>query len=203
VPVHDVFLLSAVSIQQSDNEAAVTQRPSFALRDAVALLSRTPATLDTLLRGLPAWWTMANEGADTWSPFDVIGHLVHGEETDWIPRVKTILEHGESRTFEKFNREAQFESASGATLESRLDEFATLRRENLRELASFELTEADLERTGRHPAFGVVTLRQLLATWVAHDLDHVMQVSRVLGQQYADDVGPWRAYLRIISGQPG
>ena len=177
---------------------------SFALRDAVALLARTPATLDTLLRGLPAWWTTANEGPDTWSPFDVIGHLVHGEETDWIPRVKIILEHGESRTFEKFNREAQFEGgAAASTLESRLEEFAALRRENLRELAALELTEADLDRTGRHPAFGVVTLRQLLATWVAHDLDHVMQVSRVLGQQYASDVGPWRAYLRIISGQPG
>ncbi|HEV8394262.1 MAG TPA: DinB family protein [Vicinamibacterales bacterium] len=178
-------------------------QPSFALADAVALLTRTPATLDALLRGLPAWWTSANEGPNTWSPFDVIGHLIHGEETDWMPRVKIILEHGESRTFEKFNREAQFEATQPHTLEARLEQFASLRRENLRALAELRLSDADLDRAGRHPAFGGVTMRQLLATWVAHDLDHVMQVSRVLGRQYSEDVGPWRAYLRIISGQQG
>jgi hypothetical protein len=176
---------------------------SFALDDAVALLARTPATLDTQLRGLPAWWTSANEGPETWSPFDVIGHLVHGEETDWIPRVKIILEHGEHRTFDTFNREAQFDASSPATMERRLDQFAALRRDNLRQLQALTLTETDLDRTGRHPAFGVVTLRQLLATWVAHDLDHVMQIARVLGRQYSNDVGPWRAYLRVISGQQG
>jgi len=175
----------------------------FALDDAVSLLSRTPATLNALLRGLPEDWTSANEGESTWSAFDVLGHLIHGEETDWIPRLQIILEHGESRTFDRFNREAQFESSSPPTLERRLDEFATLRRDNLQRLRELNLTEADLERTGRHPAFGVVTLRQLLATWVAHDLDHVMQISRVLGGQYADEVGPWRAYLRVISGQQG
>ena len=179
------------------------ERSVFTLDDAVAVLTRTPATLDTLLRGLPDWWTAANEGPGTWSPFDVIGHLIHGEQTDWIPRVKIILEHGESRTFEKFNREAQFEGAQSPSLEQRLDEFAALRRGNLRELAALKLTAADLDRTGRHPAFGVVTLRQLLATWAAHDLDHVMQISRVLGRQYAGDVGPWHAYLRVISGQQG
>jgi hypothetical protein len=178
-------------------------QPSFALADAVALLARTPATLDTLLRGLPAWWTSANEGPNTWSPFDVMGHLIHGEETDWIPRVKIILEHGERRTFEKFNRDAQFEASQPQTLEARLEQFAALRRENLRALAELRLSDADLDRTGRHPAFGVVTMRQLLATWVAHDLDHVMQISRVLGQQYSEHVGPWRAYLRVISGQQG
>ena len=175
----------------------------FALDDAIALLSRTPATLDSLLRGLPAWWTSANEGPDTWSPFDVVGHLIHGEETDWIPRVKIILEHGESRTFDRFNREAQFEASAPLTVESRLEAFAALRRHNLQELRALGLTDADLDRTGRHPAFGVVTLRQLLATWVAHDLDHMMQISRVLGRQYTGDVGPWRAYLRVISGQQG
>ena len=175
----------------------------FALDDAVALLTRTPATLDTLLRGLPAWWTSANEGPNTWSAFDVVGHLIHGEDTDWIPRVKIILEHGEARTVEKFNREAQFEPSQPRTLESRLDQFATLRAENLRALTALKLTDADLDRSGRHPAFGVVTLRQLLATWVAHDLDHVMQVARVIGRQYGDDVGPWRVYLRVISGQQG
>ena len=183
-------------------ELNLSQR-SFALDDAVALLTRTPATLDALLRGLPEWWTHANEGANTWSAFDVVGHLIHGEETDWIPRVNIILQHGESRTFEKFNREAQFEVSQPQTLDGRLDQFAALRRENLRALAALRLRDADLDRTGRHPAFGVVTMRQLLATWVAHDLDHVMQVSRVLGRQYGDDVGPWRAYLRVISGEQG
>jgi hypothetical protein len=175
----------------------------FALDDAVTLLSRTPATLDALLRGLPDRWTSADEGTGTWSPFDVLGHLIHGEETDWIPRVNIILEHGETRTFDKFDREAQFDSTTPPSLERRLDEFAALRRDNLQRLRALTLTDADLDRTGRHPAFGVVTLRQLLATWVAHDLDHVMQISRVLGRQYADDVGPWRAYLRVISGQQG
>lgn len=176
---------------------------SFALDDALALLTRTPATLDTLLRGLPEWWTHASEGPNTWSAFDVIGHLIHGEDTDWIPRVKIVLEHGESRTFDKFNREAQFEPSPPQTLEARLDQFAALRRHNLRALTTLQLRDADLDRTGRHPAFGVVTMRQLLATWVAHDLDHVMQVARVLGRQYGNDVGPWRAYLRVISGQQG
>jgi hypothetical protein len=176
---------------------------TFALDDAVALLARTPATLDTLLRGLPPWWTAANEGAETWSAFDVVGHLIHGEETDWIPRVKIVLEQGESRTFDKFNREAQFDGSAQQSLAQRLDQFAALRRDNLNQLAALKLTAADLDRTGRHPAFGVVTLRQLLATWVAHDLDHVMQIARVLGRQYSNDVGPWRAYLRVISGQQG
>ena len=179
-----------------------TRRP-LDLDEAVAVLSRTPATLDALLRGLPSGWIEAHEGGETWSPYDVVGHLIHGEETDWIPRAKIILEHGEGRTFDKFNREAQFEASQPATLDARLDQFAALRRENLLALAELRLSDADLDRTGRHPAFGVVTMRQLLATWVAHDLDHVMQISRVLGRQYSDDVGPWQAYLRIISGQQG
>jgi hypothetical protein len=178
-------------------------QPAFVLDDAVALLMRTPTTLDALLRGLPAWWGAGNEGPGTWSAFDVVGHLIHGEETDWIPRVKIILEHGERRTFDRFDREAQVEASQPQTLEARLDRFASLRRENLRALAELRLSETDLDRTGRHPAFGVVTLRQLLATWVAHDLDHLMQISRVLGRQYGDEVGPWRAYLRVISGQQG
>jgi hypothetical protein len=159
--------------------------------------------LDQLLRGLPAGWIAAHEGGETWSPFDVVGHLIHGERTDWIPRVRIILEHGETRPFETFDRFAQFERSSGRSLESLLDEFAKLRAANLRELAALRLTEADLLRRGRHPALGVVTLRQLLATWVAHDLDHVIQIARVLATQYSDEVGPWRAYLRVISGQQG
>jgi len=179
-----------------------TRRP-FVIEEAVAILSRTPSTLDALLRGLPDGWIAAHEGGDTWSPFDVIGHLIHGEHTDWIPRAKIILEHGEAKPFEKFDRLAQFAESRGRTLASLLDEFAARRDANVRELASLDLTEADLDRLGRHPELGVVTLRQLLATWVAHDLDHVMQISRVLARQYTDEVGPWRAYLRIISGTQG
>ena len=179
-----------------------TRRP-FVIEEAIAILARTPSTLDALLRGLPVSWTQAHEGGETWSPFDVMGHLIHGEQTDWIPRVKIILTHGETRAFEKFDRLAQFTASSGQTLPGLLDEFARLREENLRELNALGLTDADLARTGRHPELGVVTLRQLLATWVAHDLDHVVQISRVLARQYSDEVGPWRAYLRVISGTQG
>jgi hypothetical protein len=178
-------------------------RRSFEMDDAVAILARTPATLDALLRGLPDGWIVAHEGGDTWSPFDVIGHLIHGERTDWVPRAKMILEHGEARAFDKFDRFAQFAGSEGRTLSSLLDELATVRQESLHELAMLRLTDADLDRRGRHPELGVVTLRQLLATWVAHDLDHVVQISRVLARQYSDEVGPWRAYLRIISGAQG
>jgi hypothetical protein len=179
-----------------------TRRP-FVIEEAVAILSRTPSTLDALLRGLPDGWIAAHEGGDTWSPFDVIGHLIHGERTDWMPRARIILEHGESTPFEKFDRLAQFAESRGRTLASLLDEFAALRRDNVRALDALHLTGADLDRRGRHPELGGVTLRQLLATWVAHDLDHVMQISRVLARQYTDEVGPWRAYLRIISGTQG
>jgi hypothetical protein len=170
--------------------------------EATAVLARAPATLDALLRGLPDGWIDAHEGGETWSPFDVVGHLIHGERTDWIPRARIIVSHGEARAFDKFDRFAQF-AAERRTLASLLDEFARLRQRNLHELSSMQLTDADLDRRGRHPALGVVTLRQLLATWVAHDLDHVMQISRVLARQYTDEVGPWRAYLRIISGTQG
>jgi hypothetical protein len=178
-------------------------RRPFVMGDAVALLARTPATLDALLRGLPDEWTAANEGEDTWSPFDVIGHLIHGERTDWLPRARIVIEHGEARAFDPFDRFAQFALSKGCTLASLLDEFAALRQQNLRELTALGITDADLDRRGQHPELGPVTLRELLATWVAHDLDHVMQIARVLGRQYSDEVGPWRAYLRIISGTQG
>ena len=173
------------------------------MEEAVAVLARTPAALDALLRDLPNGWSVANEGGDTWSPFDVVGHLIHGERTDWLPRAKIILNHGEAQAFDKFDRFAQYTLSDGRTLASLLDEFATLRHANLRELATLRLTSADLARRGRHPELGTVTLRQLLATWVAHDLDHVMQISRVMARQYSDEVGPWRAYLRVISGTQG
>jgi hypothetical protein len=178
-------------------------RHAFSVNEAVAILARTPATLDALLRGLPDTWIVANEGDKTWSPFDVVGHLIHGERTDWIPRVRIILADGEARAFDKFDRFAQFAVSKDRPLPALLDELALLRRQNLEELRALKLTDDDLERRGRHPELGVVTLRQLLSTWVAHDLDHIVQISRVLARQYSDEVGPWRAYLRIISGQQG
>jgi DinB family protein len=181
----------------------IRSRRSFAVAEATAILERTPATLDALLRGLPEHWIAANEGDETWSPFDVVGHLIHGERTDWIPRARIILQHGEARPFDRFDRFAQLDVSKGRTLPSLLDEFATLRTQNLQELAAFQLTDSDLDRRGTHPELGVVTLRQLLATWTAHDLDHIMQISRVLARQYSDEVGPWRAYLRVISGKQG
>lgn len=174
-----------------------TRRP-FALDEATAVLSRTPAALDALLRGLPDGWIHAHEGGDTWSPYDVMGHLIHGERTDWMGRARILLEHGETQPFDPFDRFAQFRESDGKTLHDLLDEFASLRRQNLEALAKLNLADGDLDRRGRHPSFGVVTLRQLLATWVAHDLDHISQIARVMARQYADEVGPWRAYLRII-----
>jgi hypothetical protein len=178
-------------------------RQPFDIEEAAAILARTPATLDALLRGLPNSWTLAHEGGETWSPFDVIGHLIHGEEVDWIPRAQIILAHRDARPFDKFDRLAQMTASAGRTLPGLLDDFARLRQANLRTLRGLDLTQADLDRLGRHPELGVVTLRQLLAAWVAHDLDHVVQVSRVLARQYSEEVGPWRAYLRIISGTQG
>jgi len=178
-------------------------RRAFSIEEAVAILERTPATLDALLRGLPETWIAGNEGDETWSSFDVVGHLIHGERTDWIPRARIILQEGEGRAFDKFDRFAQFAVSKNRPLAALLDEFASLRRENLEALKALKLTDADLDRRGRHPELGVVTLRELLSTWVAHDLDHIVQIARVLARQYSDEVGPWRAYLRIISGQQG
>jgi uncharacterized damage-inducible protein DinB len=182
---------------------APTPTRAFDLAEAVAILERTPRTFDALLRDLPEPWVRTNEGGETWSAFDILGHLVHGERVDWVPRARIILEHGEARAFDTFDRLAQFSESAGKDLAALLDEFAALRAGNLRQLAALGITGADLDRRGTHPAFGPVTLRQLLATWVAHDLDHIGQVSRVLARQYTDTVGPWSAYLRIISGQPG
>ena len=179
-----------------------TRRP-VNLDEAVAVLQRTPATLDAMLRGLPPGWIAAHEGGETWSPFDVLGHLIHGDRTDWLARIRIILDHGESRPFEKFDRFAQFEESKGRTLDELLDEFAARRRDNLAQLASMRLAPDDLARTGFHPMLGSVTLGHLLATWVAHDLDHIVQIARVMARQYTDEVGPWRAYLRVVSGAQG
>lgn len=171
---------------------------TYTLADAVAVLERTPGSLDALLRGLPDRWTTGNEGPDTWSPFDVIGHLIHGDRTDWLPRAEHLLAHGDALPFPPFDRFAQLEASRGKTLAELLDTFRHERAACLARLAAMHLTEADLSRVGRHPEFGPVTLAQLLATWVAHDLDHIAQIARVMGRQYTDAVGPWRAYLRII-----
>jgi hypothetical protein len=178
-------------------------RRRFDLGEALAILQRTPATLDAMLRGLPEGWISANEGDGTWSPFDVVGHLIYGERQNWMERARMILQHGESAPFHKFDRFAQFRESEGKTLAELLDEFAALRAKNVEALRAMELTEADLDRQGMHPELGAVTLRNLLSTWVAHDLDHVVQISRVMARQYSDEVGPWRRYLRIISGQQG
>ena len=170
----------------------------FDLDKATAVLARTPATLRTLLKDLPRDWVETNEGADTWSPYDVIGHLIHGERADWITRAKIILEHGESRPFDPFDRFAQFEESKGESLGELLDEFAALRERNLGALREMKIGAGDFEKTGKHPALGRVTLKELLATWVTHDLDHVAQVARTMAKQYASEVGPWQAYISIL-----
>ncbi|HXN25865.1 MAG TPA: DinB family protein [Candidatus Acidoferrales bacterium] len=168
------------------------------LDDTVRLLARTPAGLDALLRDLPQTWTSRNEGENTWSAFDVVGHLVHGERTDWMLRAKMILQFGETRAFEPFDRWGQVRESEGKSLGELLDEFARLRRENLIELRAFDLRTEDLDRRGRHPALGVVTLSELLATWAAHDLTHLHQISRVMAHQYREAVGPWSRYLGVL-----
>ncbi len=170
----------------------------FRLDHALPILKRTPVVVDDLLRDLPEVWVNAVEGPGTWSPYDVVGHLIHGERTDWMPRVEHLLQHGETRPFPPFDREAMFTASQGRTLEELLATFRTLRADSLDRLTQLELTHSDLSRTGRHPEFGVVTLGQHLATWVAHDMSHVSQIVRVVARQYQEAVGPWRAYLSIL-----
>ena len=175
--------------------ATLTQ---FNLADTVAVLTRTPSTVDALLRGMPDLWTRPNEGQDSWSAYDIVGHLVFGERTDWIPRVGILLDKGESKAFDPFDRFAQFKESEGKSLEQLLDEFSHLRKENLATLRALNLQTEDLQRRGRHPELGVVTLSELLATWAVHDLTHLHQLSRVLAYQYRDVVGPWSAYLGVL-----
>jgi hypothetical protein len=170
----------------------------FNLDETVAVLARTPATLDALLRGLPENWVRSNEGKDTWSAFDIVGHLIVGERTDWMTRTRIILESGEARPFDPFDRFAQAKESQNKSLEQLLDDFGGLRRGNLAALQALNLQPEDWSRRGRHPALGVVTLQQLLATWAVHDLTHVHQLSRVMAHQYRDAVGPWSAYLGVL-----
>ncbi len=166
---------------------------------AVEILRRTPATLTALLRGLSEEWTKSNAGPDTWSAYDVVGHLLHAEETDWIPRARIILKEGEGHPFESFDRTAMFEKYQGYSLDQLLDAFAQAREKNLVTLDGWHITPEQLTLKGTHPALGTVTLSQLLATWVTHDLNHIGQIVEVMAHQYADAVGPWRAYLAILT----
>jgi len=163
------------------------------------ILRRTPSTLKFLLQDLPEDWLMTNEGGETWSPYDVVGHLIHGEETDWIPRAKMILEHGESRAFTPFNREAMFDHSKGKSIAELLNTFAQLRAESLQQFDELDLTPELLEKRGLHPELGPVTLGQLLATWVVHDVSHIGQIARVMSKQYGEAVGPWKAYLPVLT----
>lgn len=168
------------------------------LSEIRSALTRTPETLRVLLGGLPDEWIRANEGPETFSPFDVLGHLIAGEETDWIPRVRRILEDGESKPFDPFDRFAMYEATRGKSAAELLDRFVEARRENLSALDALNLTDEQLELRGLHPGLGSVTLGQLLATWVMHDISHVTQISRVMSKQLGDSIGPWREYFSVF-----
>jgi hypothetical protein len=168
------------------------------LDDTIALLERTPAALNALLRDLPEAWTTRNEGTETWTASDVVAHLIHAERTDWIPRAKTILQFGDTQAFVPFDRLGHIRESPGKSLGQLLDEFARVRAESLRELSGLNIQPKDLERSGRHPALGAVTLSELLATWAAHDLTHLHQISRIMAHQYRDTVGPFRLYLGVL-----
>jgi DinB superfamily len=168
------------------------------LQQTIALLTRTPAALDALLRGLPDEWTRQNEGPDTWSAFDVLAHLINCERTDWMPRVRVLLEFGESQPFPPFDRWGEIRESQGKSLSELLDVFARLRTQNIAALQALELQSEDFARRGLHPSFGSVTLSELLATWAAHDLNHLHQIARVMAHQYRQAVGPWSRYMGVM-----
>ena len=171
---------------------------NFDYHETRQILATTPKTIRALVEELPERWLDADEGAGTWSPRLVVGHLIHGERTDWMERLHRILEHGASKAFDPFDRTAHVESAGRSAIGPMLDEFEALREKNLEELDGLRLAPADLDRPGLHPVLGPVTLRQLLATWVAHDYDHVVQIGRVLAKRYTEDVGPWKEFLGVL-----
>jgi hypothetical protein len=170
----------------------------FQLQNAIEILERTPTVLNALLRNLSPEWINPNEGPDTWSPYDIVGHFIHGELTDWIPRARIILSGDANQSFVPFDRFAQFENSKGKSIQQLLDEFTLLRQQNVELLRSFNLSESDLDKTGIHPDFGPVTMRQLLSTWTVHDLNHIGQIVRVMAKQYYEEVGPWVPYLKIL-----
>lgn len=167
-------------------------------QEACNILGRTATVLRSLLADLPNDLIMNNEGPGTFSPFDVVGHLIHGEKTDWVVRAKIILEHGVNKPFDPYDRFAQYEQSKGKNLQQLLDEFEEIRKENVAWLQSIQLTENDLERKGKHPVLGEVTLRNLLSTWVVHDLTHLAQITRVMAKQYTEELGPWPQFFRIL-----
>jgi len=171
----------------------------FQLDEAIAILTRTPTVLDSLLRDLPDGWTANSEGSEKWNPYDVVGHLIHGEETDWIPRARLILCHGKNKAFEPFDRFAMFEKSKGKSLNDLLDTFEYVREKNINDLRALNITPDKLSIEGMHPALGVVTLGQLISTWTVHDLNHLGQITRVMSKHYSEAVGPWKAYLSILS----
>lgn len=170
----------------------------FQIHQAIEVLSQTPSTVKSLLGNLSAEWIFASDGENSWNPFDVVGHYIHGEKTDWIPRAKIIMAQGENLTFEPFDRFAQSEKSKGKTLSELLETFAELRQRNIETLKSWNLTDQQLKLKGIHPELGEVTLEQLLATWVVHDLNHIRQIISVMAKQYAEDVGAWKEYLSIL-----
>ena len=172
---------------------------NFNIQSAIQILERTPFVVETMLRDLDSEWITRNEGGETWSPFDVVGHYIHGEKTDWLPRMKIILSKDTDKHFIPFDRFAQFEDSKGKSINALIDEFKALRQQNLEQLRQVELTEEQLSQTGIHPKFGPVTLRQLLAAWVVHDLTHIHQISRVMAKQYEKEVGPWKEFLGVLN----
>jgi len=172
---------------------------NFNLEKSYQVLDRTPTVLKTLLSDLDKDWVMNNEGPETFSPYDVLGHLIHGEKTDWATRAKIILEFGLSKPFTPWDRFAQYEESKGKSLAQLLDEFEKVRKDNMRWLKSLNLTKTDLDKKGTHPNLGEVTLRNLLSTWVAHDLTHIAQITRVMAKQYKGEMGPWPEFFRILN----
>jgi len=170
----------------------------FDLEKSLEILERTPDVLISMLQGISSDWTSVNEGGESWSVYDIIGHLIHGEKTDWVPRTDIILSEETDKNFTPFDRFAQFEDSRGKTLGRLLQEFKMLRERNIEQLRSKNITGEDLAQTGIHPAFGEVTLKQLLSTWVVHDLNHIAQICRVMANQYKEEVGPWTVYLKIL-----
>jgi hypothetical protein len=170
----------------------------YKLTEAIEILERTPLVVEQMLSGLSDNWVINNEGPDTWSPYDVVGHLIHGEKTDWIPRMLIVLSDGGDKKFEPFDRFGQFSESKGKTLQQLITEFKEIRKQSLDTLKSKKLSDADMSKTGIHPAFGSVTLKQLLATWVVHDLAHITQIARVMAKQYSAEVGPWKVYLSVL-----
>lgn len=171
---------------------------NYTKEQAIEILERTPAVLKSLLSNISNDWIMNNEGPETFSPYDVVGHLIHGEKTDWVVRAKIILEHGVNKPFDPYDRFAQYEESKGKNVEQLLDEFEAIRKENVAWLQSIQLAEDDLERKGKHPVLGEVTLRNLLSTWVVHDLTHIAQITRVMAKQYKEEMGPWPQFFRIL-----